>query len=142
MSPFITPEDYNASIHAEILDTITRSDATVVELAEDIAIEEAKGYLAERFDVTAIFGATAGDRNKLLIMMCIDIVLYHLHSAHNPQRFPEIRKDRYKRAVEWLTGCKTGEITPNGLPLKTNADATTGSQRLGFGSNDKRVASF
>jgi phage gp36-like protein len=142
MSTFITSLDYNASIHTEILDSLVRSDETVVELAEDIAIDEVKGYLAERYDVDSIFSETGEDRNKLVIMMCIDIVLYHLHSAHNPMRFPEIRKERYTRAIEWLKGVRAGDITTNGLPVKTNPDETTGSQRTIFRSNPKRITGF
>ena len=40
MSKFITPEDYDASIHREILDALTRSDDTIIEICEDRAIAE------------------------------------------------------------------------------------------------------
>ena len=45
MSQFITPEDYDASIHREILDALLRhdsetSDEAIVEICEDRAIDE------------------------------------------------------------------------------------------------------
>lgn len=37
MSQFITLEDYDASIHREILDALVRQDETVIEICEDRA---------------------------------------------------------------------------------------------------------
>ena len=38
MAQFIIPEDYDASIHQEILDALIRSDRQIVEICEDRAI--------------------------------------------------------------------------------------------------------
>ena len=116
MENFITKADYSASIHAEILDAVTRSDDAVVEICEDRAIAEMKGYLAGRYDVEAAFDARGKERNELLLMMVIDIAVYHLFCIHNPRNMNEIRKERYKRAVEWLKGVQRGDIVVNGLP--------------------------
>lgn len=35
MAEFINPEDYNASIHKEILESIIREDEAVLEICED-----------------------------------------------------------------------------------------------------------
>ncbi len=40
MSNFINIEDYDASIHRDILDALTREDASLVEICEDRAIAE------------------------------------------------------------------------------------------------------
>ena len=58
MSQFIDLTDYDASIHAEILDALTRNDDALVEICEDRAIAEARCYLSRRYstpaDLTAI----------------------------------------------------------------------------------------
>ena len=40
MSQFINPEDYDASIHREILDALIREDESLIEVCEDQAIAE------------------------------------------------------------------------------------------------------
>ena len=50
MSKFIELTDYDASIHREILDALTREDNAVVEICEDRAIEEMRCYLSKRYD--------------------------------------------------------------------------------------------
>ena len=55
MAQFIIPEDYDASIHQEILDALIRSDRQIVEICEDRAIAEMRGYLAARYDCDRVF---------------------------------------------------------------------------------------
>lgn len=93
MSKFINPEDYDASIHREILGSLTRDDESIVEICEDRAIAEMRGYLSARYDVDAIFSAEGDARNQLVLMMAIDIAVYHIFSIHNPQKMSQIRKD-------------------------------------------------
>ena len=102
MSKFITPQDYDASIHREILDALTRNDDAIIEICEDRAISEMRGYLSARYDADTIFKAEGTARNELVLMMAVDIAVYHLFSIHNPQKMSQIRKDRYDRAIEWL----------------------------------------
>ena len=116
MSKFINPEDYDASIHREILGSLTRDDESIVEICEDRAIAEMRGYLSARYDVDAIFSAEGDARNQLVLMMAIDIAVYHIFSIHNPQKMSQIRKDRYERAVEWLKQVAAFKITIDGAP--------------------------
>ena len=117
MSEFIQTFDYNASIHREILDTVTRGDEQVVEICEDRAIDEMRSYLCTRYDCDAIFAARDGERNKLILMMAIDITIYHIFSIHNPQKLSQVRVDRYNRAVEWLKAVAAGKISIPDAPL-------------------------
>ena len=121
MSQFITLEDYDASIHREILDALLRhdsdvSDSAIVEICEDRAIEEMRCYLSKYYDCDAIFSATGSDRNALILMMAVDISVYHIFCQHNPYKMSEIRKDRYNRAIEWLKSVAAAEITIDGAP--------------------------
>ena len=121
MSQFITPEDYDASIHREILDALLRhdsdvSDSAIVEICEDRAIEGMRCYLSKYYDCDAIFSATGSDRNPLILMMAVDIAVYHIFCQHNPYKMSEIRKERYNRAVEWLKAVAAANITIDGAP--------------------------
>ena len=122
MSEFIQTHDYNATIHREILDTITRDDEAVVEICEDRAIDEMRSYLQGRYDCDAIFSARDDDRNKLILMMAIDITVYHIFSIHNPQKMSQLRVDRYNRAVEWMKAVAAGKISIANAPLLPEED--------------------
>lgn len=127
MSTFINPSDYDASIHQEILDAVTRSDSAIVEICEDRAIAEMRGYLQARYDCDTIFSATGNDRNQLILMMAIDISLYHIFCAHNPQKLSPMRVSRYERAMEWLKKVSENKLAIADAPelpeevLKDNA---------------------
>lgn len=117
MSEFIQTSDYNASIHREIIETITRGDDEVVEICEDRAVDEMRSYLSGRYDCNAIFAARGEERNTLILMMAIDITIYHIFSIHNPQKLSQVRVDRYNRAVEWLKAVASGKISIADAPL-------------------------
>ena len=117
MSKFIELTDYDASIHREILDALTREDNAVVEICEDRAVEEMRCYLSKRYDCDRIFTRTGDERSQLVLMMAIDIAVYHIFSIHNPRNLSPLRKERYERAVEWLRAVAAEEISADGLPL-------------------------
>ncbi|MBQ9231568.1 MAG: DUF1320 domain-containing protein [Prevotella sp.] len=141
MSEFIDLKDYDASIHREILDSLTRADHAVVEICEDRAIEEMRSYMSGRYDCDAVFSARGGDRSQLVLMMALDIAIYHIFSIHNPQKLSQLRRDRYERAVEWLKQISRGEISVDGLPLASDEDQVSheGTRLL---SNPKRTNHF
>ncbi len=141
MAKFITTEDYDASIHQEILDSLIRSDKQIVEICEDRAIAEMRGYLSARYDCNRIFSAEGEDRNQLVLMMALDIAIYHVFSIHNPRNMSQIRVDRYERAIEWLKGVRKGDITVDGLP-EIEAEVRESSTQFQIRSNTKRINHF
>lgn len=138
MNGFILPEDYDASIHAEILDRITRNDSAVVRICEDRAIAEMRGYLGGRYDCDAIFSAREGDRLPLVVMMAVDITVYHLFCLHNPKAMSDIRRERYERAVQWMEGVAAQRISIDGAPRLPD-EQVHAKAKWRFGSNRKRV---
>lgn len=138
MSQFIELSDYDASIHRDILDALLREDVTLVEILEDRAIVEMRGYLSRRYDVNAIFSATGDGRNQLILMMAIDIAIYHIFCMHNPQKLSQMRKDRYDRAKEWLKAVANEEISIDGAPQLPPEERAAKSTFL-IKSNPKRV---
>ena len=137
MSQFINPEDYDASIHREILDALTREDDSLLEVCEDQAVAEMRGYLSARFDCDRIFSATGEQRHPLVLMFAKDITLYHVFCVHNPQKISKIRIDRYSRSLEWLKGVAKYEISVEGLPLKDSEESWKASP-FQMRSNPKR----
>ena len=137
MSHFIDIKDYDASVHREILDALVRDDETLVEICEDRAIAEMRSYLYKRYDCNAIFAATGNERNQLVLMMVIDIAVYHIFCIHNPMKLSQVRKDRYERAVEWMKAVSKEEISIDGVPLLPE-DERAAKAALIFKSNRKR----
>jgi phage gp36-like protein len=142
MPNFIETSDYDASIHREILDSLLRTDSAtsdpqIVEICEDRAISEMKGYLDKIYDVDAIFSATGKDRNALILMFALDISIFHIFCQHNPYKISKIRQDRYDRAVEWLKGVMKGDITIEGAP-KLADDTLHANSRWQISSDEVR----
>ena len=137
MSQFINFQDYGASVHPEILAAVTRDDESVVEICEDRAIAEMKSYLSSRYDCDAIFSATGEDRHPLVLMMAIDIAVYHIFCVHNPQKLSQMRVDRYNRAVEWLKAVAASKVSIQDAPLLPEYTLTQNAVSL-MSSNTKR----
>ena len=137
MSTFVNLEDYDASIHAEILDSLTRSDSALMEICEDRAIAEMRSYLRCRYDCDAMFGAEGSERHPLVLMMAIDISIYHAFCIHNPQKMSAIRAKRYERAIEWLKGCQTGAVVIDGAP-RVDEETLSANDYYRMKSNAKR----
>lgn len=138
MSQFVDIKDYDASVHREILDALVRDDETLVEICEDRAIAEMRGYLSKRYDCNAIFSAAGEERNQLILMMVIDIAVYHIFCIHNPQKLSQVRKDRYERVVEWMKAVANEKISIDGAPLLPEEDRAKKSALM-FKSNPKRI---
>ena len=141
MSNFINIEDYDASIHRDILDALTREDTSLVEICEDRAIAEMRCYLSGRYDCDALFGADGSARHQLVLMMALDIAIYHIFSIHNPKKLSQLRKDRYERAVEWLKAVAAGKISIVGAPTAPE-EVQVANQPLRIVSNPKRQNHF
>lgn len=138
MSNFITLEDYDASIHREILDALVRDDEAIVEIVEDRTVAEMRSFLSNRYDCDKLFGATGEERNNLVLMMAIDIAIYHIFCIHNPQKLSQVRKDRYDRAVTWLKEVNRERATIDGAPLLPDNILAENSRFLSS-SNHKRI---
>lgn len=141
MSAFINLEDYDASLHREILDSLTRGNEDVIEVCEDQAIAEMKGYLKCRYDVESIFSKTGTERHPLILMYAKDIAVYHIFCIHNPMKMSEIRKERYERAIAWLKAVNSDDIVIDAaelLPTETLND----NSRWQIKSNPLRPSHF
>ncbi|RHI05077.1 DUF1320 domain-containing protein [Bacteroides sp. AM16-24] len=141
MAEFINMEDYDATIHQDILNAVTREDDAIVEVCEDQAIAEMRGYMESRYDCDKIFAARGNERNTLVLMFAKDIAIYHVLCVHNPQKISSIRKERYERAIEWLKSVGRMEISIADVPL-LNKDALKEKMPFQMRSNPKRVTHY
>ncbi|MBQ4393283.1 MAG: DUF1320 family protein [Prevotella sp.] len=141
MNNFINITDYDASIHRDILDALTREDSSLVEICEDRAISEMRCYLCGRYDCDALFSAEGQNRHQLVLMMALDIAIYHIFSIHNPMKLSQLRKDRYERAIEWLKAVAAGTISIEGAPLAP-VEVQVAHQPFRIVSNPKRQNHF
>ena len=127
MDNFIEIRDYDATIHREILDSLLKGDAQadpqLIEICEDRAVSEMKSYLGQFYDTDAIFSARGADRHPLVLMMALDIAVYHIFCLHNPYKISDIRKDRYERACSWMKEVAKGNVVIDGAPRR-DADET------------------
>lgn len=114
--PFLTNADYTLQIRNELKPLISSNDDNVYTIAELAAEGEITSYLRRRYDVPAIFATTGTDRNAHLVMIMIDLVLYHVFSRITPRNIPEVRELRYDAAIKWLEKVAAGELLPD-LPL-------------------------
>ncbi len=137
MSQFVELRDYDAVSTATFWMPI-REDEPVIEICEDRAIAEMRCYLSKRYDCDRIFSATGEERNQLVLMMVIDIAVYHIFCIHNPQKLSPMRKDRYERAVEWMKAVAAEEISIEGAPLLP-AEERAGNSDFRIESNRKRT---
>lgn len=130
---FLENEDINQLIRADVLNRVIDDDNSVKHTAELATIAEMESYLALKFDVKQIFNKQGTDRNSIIVMYAVDIMLYHLHSRINPRQIPALRMERYDAAIKWLTMVSEGKLSPD-LPLKgdPNDSGTANITYIGF----------
>jgi phage gp36-like protein len=118
---FLTDTDYNVQLRNEIKQIIdSTTESTKLRAAEKMAIAQMKNYLGGRYNLAAIFidapGAGEDDtRDAFVVMIAIDLTLYHLWSKEGGNNIPETRSLRYNDALDWLKAVQKGEATD--LPL-------------------------
>jgi phage gp36-like protein len=129
---WLTEYDLKKQIRQSVLSQVIEQDASLLHEAELATLAEIESYLRSRFDVQAIFATTGTDRNALLVMYAVDMLLYHLHSRINPNQIPDLRIERYNNAIEWLKAVAKGMLSPALPAIETNENSTKfmiGSQK-------------
>lgn len=123
---FLKESDYTVLIRNEISKIIdVTNERTKILAAEKMAIAQMRNHLAGRFDVVAIFMDAPDDgaedlRDQYIVMLAIDITLYHIWTKEGPNNIPKTRELRYNDALEWLKAVQSGAQAD--LPLATDED--------------------
>lgn len=105
---FLTITDFDKQIRADQLQRIIDDGSGILDDAELAAIAEMTSYLVSKYNVSLIFSVSG--RNSLVVMYCVDILLYHVHSRISPSTIPEMRIVRYENAISWLKAVAKGDI--------------------------------
>lgn len=108
---FITDNDFEVQVRQEILSLLDGSDEkTAVALATRMATDQIRQYIGGRYDCDTIFAAEGENRDHFIVMITIDILLYHLWAKRAPRKIPEYRATRYQDALDWLKAVGSGEM--------------------------------
>lgn len=137
MSQFINLEDFDASMHREVLSAITRDDETIIEMCIQRSLSQIRGYVSGRYNCDKIFTSLGDGRHRLILMHALDLTIYHLLSIHNPQKMTQLRKDRYDEAITYLEGVSRGRLSYEGAP-RANDEIVRKNAPLQARSNPKR----
>lgn len=127
MGRFLKDEDYGLVAREEVLDLLDGSEElTDLKKAEITAVSQIKKRLAKRKDVATIFtewdGTGTDTRDPYIVMLVMDIALYHLWTGKAPGQIPTTRKERYQDAVDWLKDEGAGLNDSGDLPDINNGD--------------------
>ena len=133
---YLLREDFKTQIKDTILNNIVEGDFNLLDVVEMQSISQITSYLAVRYDVPQIFNKQEAQRNSQVVMVLVDMCLYHLYSRIQPGQVPELRQNRYDDAIKWLEGVAAGKFLPD-LPLPTGTE--TGEKLvLQYGSRPAR----
>lgn len=138
---FASKEDLGSAIYGYQVDQITEGDDDLVLQAINAAIEEVGGYLAGNslYDVAAIFATTGTNRNALILTHTVTIAKWYIVELCNADVIYEQAKERYDRAVSWLTKLSKSTVTLGSLPTIPIATGETETDTFGYGSRVKFI---
>lgn len=140
VTEFIQNEDYGTLIDKQALAVLEQTQPENRRRAEQMAREELTDYLSGRYNTVRAFVTEGDSRNMRLVMVCMDIALYHMVSWLPQNMGMSVREKRYDKAVEWMEAVRDGKLNPD-LPLRgdngqTDYDPATASV-MKWGSNKK-----
>lgn len=123
---FLVKEDFDVQVREEILSILQHESDTALDTAEHMALDQIRQYIGSRYDTATVFSQTEDSRDHFIIMITIDLLLYHLWSKKAPRRLPEFRSQRYQDALDWLNKVGTGKLTAQLPQLPSQADNSAG----------------
>lgn len=134
------------SMYGYQLEQITEGNDDIVDTALAAAEEEIRSYLTGnnmrewqdgrlQYDVDAILSATASERNPLILKHGVTIAKWWIVELCNADIIYEQTKERYDRAVSWLSKLSKGDINLSSLP-QIDIEANE-KQPFSFGSRKK-----
>lgn len=135
---FLDKTDLASAIYGYQVDQITEGNDEIVYQAIEAAIQEVKSFLSETlYDTVTIFSASGTDRNALLLAHTKTIAKWYIVELCNADIIQEQAKDRYDRAISWLTKLSKGTVALNELPTISISNTESETDTFGFGSRTK-----
>ncbi|RWW91852.1 phage protein Gp36 family protein [Flavobacterium cerinum] len=129
---FLNDTDYTALIRNEIKAALT-SNYTDTKLftAENMAVSQIKKYVAGKHPIDKVFVSydptdpdAVDNRDAYIVMLSIDLALYHLYSSTAPNLIPKHRSERYQDALDWLKGVASGTFVSDLPPYEDEGGET------------------
>lgn len=136
MSNYIQKDDYYYKIRGTRLDQILKDDDSLLDNAEDAAIQVVKDALHSRYDIDTIFSKTGANRDQQVLRWISTIVLYYVYERINDKVVPQRVIDNYDETMEFLKELEKGKRSTQ-LPRITKEDGKPKSI-FRWGSNTKR----
>lgn len=146
---FLSKADLGSVIYSYQIDQITEGNDDLVLQALAAAQQEAISYLSANinklesldgrinYDTQAIFMAEGTARNPLIVQHCLTLAKFHLATLCNADFIYEQAKERYDRAIDWLTKLAKGTVVLASLPQISIDDTTSQRQPFSSGSRPK-----
>jgi phage gp36-like protein len=112
---YIEEIDFTTLADQDDIDVVTSSNASKRERALKMAMDEVRSYMRVRYRINLEFAKTGDARNNYIVLILIDLTLYHLYSMLAPRMGLETKKERYDAAIAWLKDVRDGKSDP-GIP--------------------------
>lgn len=122
MSTFIEQTDYLPQIRQYNLEDLIDDDSTILDEAEETAIQIVKDHLYQFYDVDDIFAQTGTARHRTVLQWCINIVLYLTFQRVADVMQPDSVTRNYNDTMAWLRRIAGGEQGIQGLPEITDPE--------------------
>jgi phage gp36-like protein len=134
---YLEKKDLITDAFERLIDDSSKDDITVLDKAEQRAIEFVKTMIGSRYNVNLIFTEGAPIINEMLVQILSRIVLYRVIKRNAARKVPTDYKEDYDEALAWLKDIATGKIPLDGLPLPVdeNGNATNSNSLWGNNSN-------
>lgn len=133
---FIDIEELKSAIYDYQVQEIDESNNDVVLMNISAAVEEARSYLAGRYDVDAIFSAIGADRNPLVLEITKNIAVWYIIRPSNVDLLYKHTKERYDSAIDWLNKVADGKLNPDLPPIPDSETSAGGG--ISWGSSEPR----
>lgn len=134
---YIEREDYLPKIRDKRLDQLTDTNTTILDNAEDAAIQVVKDALHSRYDVDVIFAKTSTGRDQQVVRWICNIVLYYLYERTPDKLIPEHITANYDETMEFLKALEDGKRSTQLERLTDDDDKPLTKFR--WGSEEKRT---
>lgn len=132
---YIENTDFSINISEMELDALIKNNATTLDSAELKALSQVESYLSNRFNMATEWAKNGTARHQYLVMLVVDIMIYHLASSLKGNTVRELRINRYNEALDWLKQVADFQLSPNLTPKVDEDDVQI--TPIKWGSNTK-----
>lgn len=137
---FITKTELKSATVPEVVEKAINQDDTVIDIIVDETESLMRSYLSGRFDVDAIFNATANARSGVVVKHFKKIVIDEIYKRKT-NGLNEVTQLGSDEAMTWLEGIANGKISGGDLPPKED-EPVAGDGFIKHGGNTRYDSNF